>query len=127
MSEGGADSSGEPRFDLAERTAVFGEAVIEYLRKVRRDAITTPLIGQLVRSATSIGANDDEADEATTKKDFRYRIGVSKKEARETKRWLRMMAAASPDQRDDARKLWKEANELHLIFAAIYRKTKIDE
>jgi four helix bundle protein len=74
-----------------------------------------------VRASTSIGANYDEADEAPTKKDFRYRISVCKKEARETKRWLRMLAAAVPAMKDDARELWKEANELNLIFAAIYR------
>ena len=112
---------GGARFDLNERTAVFGERVIEFARMMKTDVITAPLVSQLIRAATSVGANYDEADEATTKKEFRYRIGVSKKEARETKRWLRMIAAAAPGHRDAARDLWKEANELHLIFATIYR------
>ncbi|MBC8869943.1 MAG: four helix bundle protein [Planctomycetes bacterium] len=118
-----AGESGEREFDLDERTAVFGEAVIAFVKQVKLDAVTSPLVTQLVRSATSVGANYDEADEAPTKKDFRYRISVCKKEARETKRWLRMLAAAAPLLKDEARVLWKEANELSLIFAAIYRKS----
>ena len=111
------------RYDLGERTAVFGEAVIRCVKAFRRDAVTSPLIKQVVRSATSVGANYDEADEAVSKKEFRYRIGVCKKEARETKRWLRMLAVAVPASQEELRGLWKEANELNLIFAAIYRKS----
>ena len=118
-----AGESGGREFDLDERTAVFGEAVIAFVKKVKLDAVTSPLVTQLVRSSTSVGANYDEADEAPTKKDFRYRISVCKKEARETKRWLRMLAAAVPALKDQARVLWKEANELSLIFAAIYRRS----
>jgi hypothetical protein len=68
-------------FDLAERTAAFGEAVIRFTRTIRRDAVTMPLISQLVRSATSVGANYLEADEAGTKNEFRYRISVCRREA----------------------------------------------
>ncbi len=65
-----------------------------------------------------------EADEAGTKKEFRYRISVCCREARETEYWLRMLAAASPDHKQDARKHWQEAHELTLIFGAIYRNSK---
>ncbi len=119
-----AGESGEREYDLGERTAVFGEAVIAFVKKVKLDAVASPLVTQLVRAATSVGANYDEADEAPTKKDFRYRISICKKEARETKRWLRMLAAAIPAMKDDARRLWKEAHELHLIFAAIHRRSE---
>ncbi len=111
-------------YDLAERTARFGEEVVRFLRTVKLDAVTSPLVKQLVRSGTSVGANYAEADEAGSKKEFRYRISLCCREARETKHWLRMMAVASPKQTDEARRLWKEAKELNLIFAAIYRKSQ---
>lgn len=110
------------RFDLEERTARFGEAVIAYAKSLSRDCITDVLICQLVRSATSIGANYCEADDSGSKKEFRYRISVCKRESRETKHWLRMIAAAAPDRKEDARPLWTEAKELNLIFGAILRK-----
>ncbi len=86
--------------------------------------ITEPLIRQIVRSATSVGANYCEADDAVSKKEFRSKIATCKKESRETKHWLRMIVAAQPAVRNEAAILWQEANELHLIFAAIHRKGK---
>jgi len=116
----GAD---DPRrdFDLEERTALFGEAVIAFAKRVAHNAVTAPLIPQLVRAATSVGANYCEADDADSKKDFRFKIGLCRREARETKHWLRMIVAAEPGLRDEARKLWQEAKELNLIFGAIRR------
>jgi four helix bundle protein len=110
-----------PRFDLEERTARFGENSIRFAKQVVLNPVTEPLIRQLVRSATSIGANYCEADDSGSKKEFRYRISVCKREARETKHWLRMLAAGAPEHKADARQLWQEAKELHLIFAAIFR------
>jgi four helix bundle protein len=109
-------------YDLGERTARFGETVITFAKKVPQNAITLPLVSQLVRSGTSVGANYCEADEAVSKKDFRHKIGICKKEARETKHWLRMIAAAAEETRTNGRTLWREAHELHMIFASIYRK-----
>ena len=109
-------------FDLEERTAVFGEEVIRYCRDLPRNVITDPLIRQIVRSATSVGANYCEADDAVSGKEFRQKIGTCKKEARETKHWLRMIAAAEPPHAEKGRELWREAKELHLIFASIFRK-----
>jgi four helix bundle protein len=109
-------------YDLAERTACFSESIIRFARSIRRDAVTMPLISQLVRSATSIGANYLEADEAGTKREFNYRVSVCRREARETQYWLRMLVSASPDHASNARALWKEARELVLILAAIHRK-----
>jgi len=112
----------KPRFDLEERTAKFGESVIQFVKRLPKGPIVDPLISQLIRAATSIGANYCEADDSASKKEFRFRISLSKREARETKHWLRMMAAAVPEMKDEARTLWTEAKEFHLIFAAIYRK-----
>ena len=110
-------------YDLEERTAQFGEDVIEYCLSLPSNPVSAPVINQLVRSGTSIGANDCEADDAESKKDFRHKIGVCRKEARETKYGCRMIAKAAPAQKSAARALWKEAKELHLIFAAIIRTT----
>src|SRR5205085_10360334 len=112
----------KPVFDLEERTARFGENAIAYAKTVPLNDVTRCLIGQLVRCSTSVGANYCEADEAESGKEFRYRIGVCKREARETKHQLRMIVAAQPELRDEARPLWQEAKELTLIFAAIIRR-----
>jgi four helix bundle protein len=114
----------EKTYDLEDRTARFGEAIIAFARKVPREPATEPLIGQLVRSGTSVGANYCEADDAVSRKEFRYRISVCKREARESKHWLRMMAAAVPSMKEEARTLWCEAKELHLIFVAIFQRTR---
>ena len=114
----------EPKYDLEERCSLFGEAVIAFARRVPMDAVSSPLVSQVVRAATSIGANYCEADEADTNKEFRYRIGVCKRESRETRFQLRMVVAAAPQMRDDARTLWQEAKELTKIFAAILRTDK---
>ena len=119
----GGDQPQKPEFDLEERTAVFGEAVIRFAKTISKNPVTTPLISQIVRSGTSIGANYCEADDAVSKKDFKNKIGTCRKEARETKLWLRMIAAAEPELKVEARQLWQEAKELHLIFAAIWRKS----
>ncbi|MBI5286224.1 MAG: four helix bundle protein [Deltaproteobacteria bacterium] len=107
-------------YDLEERTARFGEEIIEFVRTLQRDEINRPLIGQVVRSATSIGANYMEADGACSKKDFQYKIGLCKKEAKETRHWLRMLARANPNKDVDCRRLWQEAQELTLIFSQIF-------
>lgn len=112
----------KPKFDLEERTACFGEAIIKFAKALPKDAANAPLISQLIRAGTSVGANYCEADDAVSKKDFRHKIGTCKKEARETKHWLRMVVAAEPSVKIQARVLWQEAKELHLIFAAILRK-----
>lgn len=120
-------SESRSEFDLSERTAVFGETLIEFLKELPTTDITGPLIRQVVRSGTSIGANYSEADEAGTKKQFRNFISICKRESKETKYWLRMIAKAVPGRKSEARSLWKEADELNRIFAAIHRNSNIDK
>lgn len=112
------------KYDLEERTAKFGEDIIEFCKNLKQDAITRPIISQLIRSATSIGANYMEANAASSKRDFRNKIFICKKEAQETRHWLRMMAKCVPDKKDNIRKLWKEVQELTLIFGKIVSKLK---
>ncbi|OGE32354.1 four helix bundle protein [Candidatus Daviesbacteria bacterium RIFCSPHIGHO2_02_FULL_36_13] len=112
------------KYDLIERTAKFGENVIKFCRKVPRGPITDPLINQLVRCGTSTGANYCEADDAESKLDFKHKIGICKKESRETKHFIRMIVVAEPSVREEAALLWQEAKELNLIFNSIYKKVK---
>jgi four helix bundle protein len=116
--------NGKPEkvFDLEERTARFGEAVIAFAKRIPQNVVTIPLISQLVRAGTSVGANYCEADDSVSKKEFRQKIGTCKKESRESKYWLRMIAAADENTKQQGRVLWREAKELHLIFCAIWRK-----
>jgi len=112
------------KYDLEERTARFGEAIIRFAGKLPRNAITAPLIAQLVKSGTSIGANYSEADDAESGQDFKHKISISKKEARETKHWLRMLSTAAPEHEVEIKRLWQEAKELNLIFNSIVSKIK---
>jgi len=111
-------------FDLEERTAKFGERVILFLKTTPKNEITKPIVGQLIRSATSIGANYMEADGAESRKDFIHKLGICKKESKETKHWLRMLSVAETELQEKCRELWKEAQELTLIFSAIIKSTK---
>jgi four helix bundle protein len=111
------------RFDLEERTASFGEAVIRFAKTIRETAVTRPLLNQLVRAAASVGANYCEANDAGAKSDFRQEIGICRKESRETGHWLRMLTAALPESAPETRKLWQEARELNLIFGAVIRSS----
>jgi four helix bundle protein len=112
----------KPRvYDLEERTARFGEAVIDFVKQIPQNAVTSRLISQLVGAATSVGANYVEADDAVSKKEFLKSIGTCRKEARETKHFLRMIVRAVPELKLQARTLWLEAKELNLIFSKIWR------
>src|SRR4029077_3644211 len=114
-------------YDLEERTARFGEAVIDFAKTIPQGAVTNRIISQLVGAGTSIGANYVEADDAVSKKEFLKCIGPCKKEARETKYFLRMAVRAVPELKREARKLWMEARELHLIFSKIRRRRKNEQ
>src|SRR5438874_5047765 len=103
----------------------FGEMVVDFARTIPRDSVTDRIISQLV--GTSVGANYIEADDSVSKKEFLKCIGTCKKEARETKHFLRMAVRVVPKLKPEARKLWMEAKELHLIFAKIWRSGKQQE
>ncbi len=112
------------KYDLRDRTAKFGQDIISFAKKVPENSVTRPLISQLVRAGTSVGANYCEADDASTKKDFSYKIGTCRRESKESKHWLRMITVATPSLEDEARPLLGEAQELNLIFSAIINRSK---
>jgi four helix bundle protein len=111
-------------YDLEERTGRFGESIIDFARTIPQDPVTNRIISQLVAAGTSVGANYVEADDAVSKKDFLKSIGTCRKETRETKHFLRMIARAVPELKSRARELWIEASELHLISPRIWRGPK---
>jgi four helix bundle protein len=113
-----------PLYDLEERTARFGEAIIDFCAAIPLGPRTNRLVDQLTGGGTSVGGNYCEADDALSKKDFVKIIGICRKEARETKFFLRMIARACPDLKSEARRLWQEASELHLIFSKIRRTSR---
>ena len=118
-------SSYKKQYDLEERTAVFGESVIALCKQMRQDAVTKPIVNQLIRSGTSIGANYMEANGASSKRDFINKIFICKKEAQETKHWLRMLASCLPEKDIAIRALWKECQELTLIFQKIAASSRL--
>ena len=124
MSNQARNPNVKEKYDLEERTAKFGEKIIEFVKTLPGNAVNNVLIGQIVRSGTSIGANYMEADAAESKKDFNHKIGICRKESKETKHWLRMIARANPAKSQECRVLWKETQEFVLIFSSILRPKK---
>jgi four helix bundle protein len=111
-------------YDLEERLEKFGEKIIELAKKVPRNPITIPILSQLVRSGTSMGGNYMEANGASSKKDFKNKIHICKKETMETKHWLRMLAKAYEPVREECRELWQESQEYTKIFSRIITTLK---
>jgi four helix bundle protein len=112
----------ETPYDLEERTARFGESIIDFAQAVPVDQVTMRLISQLVGCGTSVGANYCEANDHISPRDFLHKVGTCRKEARETQYFLRMIVRARPELAPQARALWQEARSLNLIFSSIWRK-----
>ena len=111
-------------YDLEERTAAFAGKIIELCKKAPKNIVTIPIITQLVKSGTSIGANYCEANGASSKRDFKNKIFICKKESKETKYWLRILTKAENSLEEECKKLWHEAQEFTLIFSKIAINTK---
>ena len=109
----------EKTYDLEERTLRFSKNIVHFCRSIKQNSVTNPLIIQLVRSGTSIGANYMEANGASSSKDFKNKIHICKKEAQETKYWLKILESSIPEREEDIKKLWNEVNELSMIFGKI--------
>ena len=107
------------QYDLEKRTREFSKNIIAFLIKLKKNMINNNLVSQLARSATSVGANYCEANGASSKKDFKNKIFICRKEIQETKYWIEMVAEVNPEDKESLKKLWKEAHELTLIFNKI--------
>ena len=112
-------------YDLERRTLAFGLAIVALSRGVKNDPITRPMLIQIVRSGTSIGANYMEANGASSKKDFANKIFICKKEAQETKYWLAILASTFESKEAAISTLQKECQELVLIFNKIAATSRL--
>ncbi len=112
------------QYDLEERTAKFAEEMIALMKELPQNSINKRMIEQVIGSAGSIGANYCEASEAESKKDFQHKISIAKKEIKETKHWIRLLAKANSEFTKEFRVLWQEAQELLLIFSSIIKSSK---
>lgn len=119
-------SQSEDKYDLEERTMKFSNELIDFCKLCSKNIITIPLINQVIRSGTSIGANYREANGASSKKDFQNKIFICKKESKETLYWLELIGKAVDDEKlkKECRNLWQESRELTLIFSKIAYSTK---
>ena len=113
------------QYDLEERTFKFAKRVIEFCKKLPRTVENIELIKQVVWASGSIGANYIEANEALSKKDFRMRIKICRKEAKESRYWLRLIVETNKLIEDEEGKfLIQESTEFIKIFNSILTKSK---
>lgn len=120
-----SEKQNSKRYDLEDRTAKFAKDVRVFVRKLKLDAANSEDVRQVVRSSGSVGANYIEANDALSKKDFVMRIEICRKEAKETRFWLRLLEAFGNKALEAERMdLANEAQELMNIFGAILRKSE---
>jgi four helix bundle protein len=110
------------KYDLEERVEKFGEGIILFCKNIPKDLDNDIIKKQLIRSGTSVGANYLEANNCISKKDFKHKIGIARREANETKHWLRMISKSEPKLKISSRELWSEAHELTRILSSILLK-----
>ena len=112
------------RYDLEDRTYEFARRVRAFVKRLPRTVCNFEDVKQLVRSSGSVGANYLEANESLSKKDFAMRVKVSRKEAKESRYWLRLVeTGADPAIETERQQLVQESTELMKIFGAIVRTT----
>ena len=114
---------GNKPYDIRDRTFLFAVRTIKWVRTLPRDLGTQVAARQLVESATSVGANVEEADGADTQKDRVYKWTLLRKEARESRYWIRVIHTATSDSAE-ARALEQESTELVNILSAMINKGK---
>ncbi len=115
-------------YDLEERTLEFSKRIVRLCKELPKNITNNPLISQVIKSSTSIGANYIEANESLSKKDFVHRVKISRKEAKETVYWLKLVIESLIEDNQDWNSrinlLIKEAIELKKILSSIIEKSK---
>jgi len=112
-------------YDLEERTFQFAKAVRIFVKKLPKTIADFDDEKQLIRASGSVGANYREANESLSKKDFLMRMKISRKEAKESAYWLRLIHETNNlKNADDAQSLMQEAIELKKILSSILEKSK---
>ena len=108
--------------DLENRTTDFAKRIIRLCKELPKDRINNRLVDQIIRSSGSVGANYREANESLGKKDFRFRLRISRKEAKETQHWLDLIEEANPKISERMKDLFKEVGEIRNILSSIIYK-----
>jgi len=111
-------------YDLEERTTKFAKTVIELCKELPRNPINDRIVGQVVGSSGSVGANYREANDALGKKDFIQRMKIARREAKESLHWLELLLTASSDRDSQIKPLIREADELKRILSSIIDKSQ---
>ena len=114
----------DKKYDLEDRTLEFSKNCIDLCKSLTKDTINIELIRQLIRASSSIGANYREANDTITKKDFYHRIGICRREAKESKYWLELLLHSNQKFSNQPKVLADEALQLARIFASISKKKK---
>jgi four helix bundle protein len=118
-------TSNQKQYDLEDRTLEFAKNVRVLVKALNKSIANIEDGKQLVRSSGSVGANYIEANESLSKKDFIMRIKISRKEAKESRYWLRLLDIKQDKEQEKMRvNLVEEATELMLIFGSILQKSK---
>ena len=113
------------QYDLEERTYQFAKKVALFCKKLPRTISNIEYVKQVIRASGSVGANYIEANEALSKKDFKMRIKICRKEAKELTHWLRLIVETNNESfQNEGKDLIKEATELKKIFSSIIEKSK---
>ncbi len=112
------------RYDLEDRTFAFAKRVFAFIRNLPKTIANVEVMKQLVRASGSVGANYIEANEAVSRNDFKYRIKICRKEAKESRYWLRLLELRDAEQEEERQALVQEATELMKIFGSILQKSK---
>lgn len=107
------------KFDIHERVYRFVLSVLRFLRKLTRSQENLVIIDQIARSVTSVGANDQEADGVSTRREFIHCYTVVRRELKETVYWLRLIADLNPKLSSEVKDLLKEGGELIKIVSKI--------
>lgn len=113
---------GNKVYDLRERLLIFSKRILKICRMLPKIPECEGIRKQLADAATSAGANFEEADGTLTKKDFVNKVGISRKEAKETRYWLRVISGTYIDEKDISADI-RESEEIINILSAILRKS----
>ena len=118
-------ANNKPKYDLEERAFQFAKSVRKIIKTLPKTIANTEDGKQVVRSSGSTGANYIEANAALSKKDFLMRVRISRKEAKESAYWLRLINETNQlNNRSEFEALFLEATEIKKILSAIIEKSK---
>ncbi|MDX9913146.1 MAG: four helix bundle protein [Candidatus Moranbacteria bacterium] len=112
------------QYDLEDRTTEFAKRVIRLCYALPKNSMNNRLVGQIVGSAGSVGANYREANDSLGKKDFIHRLKISRKETKETIHWLELIGEANRELESRMDDIKKEAIELRNILSSIIMKAE---